>query len=114
MVTHLVMTAINARILRPGSTPETDKLLLDLIRLWHQEEARLGIEIDARVFAHVASNYDQLDRALLHLGLVQPNPYWRFQVIYGLLWARGNIVRSRSVRSADCRCFTQSHPPIPL
>lgn len=54
------MTAINARILRPGSTPETDKLLLDLIRLWHQEEARLGIEIDARVFAHVASNYDQL------------------------------------------------------
>lgn len=99
LVMHPVMTAINARVLRPGSTPETDKLLLDLIRLWHQEEARLGIEIDARVFAHVASNYDQLDRALLHLGLVQPNPYWRFQVIYGLLWARGNIVRSRTLSS---------------
>nr|WP_277933066.1 protein DpdJ [Nostoc sp. FACHB-892] len=99
LVTHPVMTAINARVLRPGSTSETDKLLLDLIRLWHQEEARLGIEIDARVFAYVASNDDQLDQALLHLGLVQPNPYWRFQVIYGLLWARGNIIRSRALSS---------------
>lgn len=99
MVTHPVMTAINARVLRPGSTPETDKLLLDLIRLWHQEEARLGIEIDARVFAYVTSNDDQLERALLHLGLVQPNPHWRFHVIYGLLWARGNIVRSRALSS---------------
>ncbi|MBD2525623.1 protein DpdJ [Nostoc sp. FACHB-133] len=99
LVTHPVMTAINARVLRPGSTSETDKLLLDLIRLWHQEEARLGIEIDARVFAYVASNDDQLDQALLHLGLMQPNPYWRFQVIYGLLWARGNIIRSRALSS---------------
>jgi DEAD/DEAH box helicase/Helicase conserved C-terminal domain len=97
LVTHPVITAINARVLRPGSTPETDKLLLDLVNLWHQEEERLGIEIDARVFSYVVSDNDQLDQALLHLGLMQPNPYWRFQVIYGLLWARGNIVRSRAL-----------------
>jgi len=42
LVTHPVMTAINARVLRPGSNQETDKLLLDLIRLWHEEEERLG------------------------------------------------------------------------
>ena len=99
LVTHPVMTAINARILRPGSNPETDKLLFDLVRLWREEEQRLGIEIDARVFAYVVSNDDQLDRALLHLGAVQPAPYWRLQVIYGLLWARGNIVRSRALSS---------------
>ena len=99
LVTHPVMTAINARILRPGSNQETDKLLLDLIRLWHEEEERLGIEIDARVFAYIVSSNDRLDRALLHLGLVQPNPYWRFQVIYGLLWPRGNILRSRALSS---------------
>jgi hypothetical protein len=97
LVTHPVMTAINARIVRPGSNTETDKLLLDLIRLWHQEEERLGIEIDARVFAYVVSHDDRLDQGLLHLGLVQPNPYWRFQVIYGLLWPRGSIVRSRAL-----------------
>jgi hypothetical protein len=68
LVTHPVMTAINTRVLRPGSNQETAKLL-DLIRLWHEEEERLGIEIDARVFAYVVSNDDQLDRALLHLGL---------------------------------------------
>lgn len=99
LVTHPVMTAINARVLRPRSNQETDKLLLDLIRLWHEEEERLGIEIDARVFAYVVSNDDQLDRALLHLGLVQPNLYWRFQAIYGLLWSRGNILRSRALSS---------------
>jgi DEAD/DEAH box helicase/Helicase conserved C-terminal domain len=97
LVTHPVMTAINTRILRPGSTPETDKLLFDLICSWHEQEERLGIEIDARVFAYVASNDDNLDKALLHLGLVQPNPYWRFQVIYGLLWARGNMIRYRAL-----------------
>jgi hypothetical protein len=55
LVTHPVMTAINARVLRPGSNQETDKLLLDLIRLWHEEEERLGIEIDARVFAGLSA-----------------------------------------------------------
>ena len=109
-MTHPVMTAINARVLRPGSNQETDKLLLDLIRLWHEEEERLGIEIDARVFAYVVSNDDQLDRALLHLGLVQPNPYWRFQAIYGLLWSRGNILRSRSVRVAESRALSSYNP----
>jgi hypothetical protein len=99
LATHPVMTAINARILRPGSNQATDKLLLDLIRSWHTEEERLGIEIDARVFAYTVSESDRLDRALLHLGLVQPNPYWRFQVIYGLLWLRGNILRSRALSS---------------
>ena len=84
-MTHWVMTAINARILRPGSNRETDKLLLDLIRLWHEEEERLGIEIDARVFGYIASTKDDLDGALAHLGLIQPSSYWRFQVIYGLL-----------------------------
>ncbi|WP_347566313.1 protein DpdJ [Scytonema sp. UIC 10036] len=106
LVTHPVITAINARVLRPGSTPQTDKLLLDLIRLWHEEENRLEIEIDARVFAYVVSHDDRLDRVLLHLGLVQPSPYWRFQVIYGLLWARGNIVRARALSSYNpFRCF---------
>ncbi len=49
------MRAINARVLRPGSNQETDKLRLDLIRLWHEEEERLGIEIDARVFAGLSA-----------------------------------------------------------
>lgn len=99
LVTHPVLTAINTRVLRPGSSIETDKLLLNLIKLWHQEEARLGIEIDARVFAYIASDSNELDKALTHLGLIQPLPYWRFQVIYGLLWARGNSVRSRALYS---------------
>jgi hypothetical protein len=37
--------------------------------------------------------------SLPRIGLVQPNPYWRFQPIYGLLWSRGNILRSRALSS---------------
>ena len=50
-VCHPVVAAISARVLRAGSSPKTDHLLLDLIRGWKAEESRLGIEIDARSFA---------------------------------------------------------------
>lgn len=98
-ITPSVMTAINARILRPGSNEETDRLLRQLITLWRQEEERLGIEIDSRVFAYHRSEDNSLDHALQNLGLSQTNSYWRFQVIYGLLWKRGNIIRSSSLFS---------------
>ncbi|MEH2180890.1 hypothetical protein [Nostoc sp.] len=46
---------------------------------------------------------------------MQLNPYWRFQVIYGLLWASGNIGRSRALSSFKDRqylaewCYQNSH-----
>ena len=99
LVTPTVITAIFARILRPGSNADTDHLLWRLIHTWREEEERLGIEIDGRVFAYIQSREDDLDQALGHLGLTHATPYWRFQVIYGLLWARGNSVRSRALSS---------------
>ena len=100
LITHSVMAALNARILKPGSSAQTDELLLDLIRMWHSEEERLGVEIDARVFAFVASAREDLDRALAYIGQVQqPDRTWRFQAIYGMLWPRGNLVRARALSS---------------
>lgn len=100
LVSHPVMAAVNARILRPGSSAQTDELLRLLIRRWRAEEERVGVEIDARVFAYVASGDDQLDQALAHLGAIYPSdPNWRFQVIYGLLWPRGNLIRSQALSS---------------
>lgn len=100
LVTHPVIAALNARVLKPGSSSQTDNLLRDLIRTWRAEEERLRVEIDARVFAYVASARDDLDRALSFIGQVTvPDRTWRFQAIYGLLWPRGNVIRARALAS---------------
>jgi hypothetical protein len=98
-VTHPVMAALNARIVRPGSNHGTDDLLGRLIMDWKDAEATLGVEVDARVFAYMASTTDDLDHALAHLGVASDDPTWRFQTIYGLLWPRGQAVRAQALAS---------------
>lgn len=95
LLTHPVLSAINSRILRAGSSPHSDALIRTMIQMWKKEEERLGVEIDARVFAYVGSASNYLDQALAHMGQAQLGDLnWRFQVIYGLLWPRGSLVRS--------------------
>jgi superfamily II DNA or RNA helicase len=96
-VTHPVMAALNARIVRPGSNQGTDNVLRDMIMGWKDAEAELGVEVDARVFAYVASTSYNLDQALAHLGVPSNDPTWRFQTIYGLLWPRGQAVRAQAL-----------------
>jgi hypothetical protein len=95
LVTPAVMTAIHARILTAGSNVETDRQLLELIHSWQEEENRLGVEIDARVFAYIASTQDRFTDALPPE--VRRDRYLSFQVIYGRLWLRGSIIRNRAI-----------------
>ncbi|RKH43189.1 DEAD/DEAH box helicase [Corallococcus sp. AB050B] len=100
LTSHSVICALNARVLRPDSGPETDELLCELLRLWAREEARLGLEIDARPFAFVASQDASLALGLARVGHgMHEEAVWRFQAIYGLLWPRGSIVRARALLS---------------
>jgi hypothetical protein len=99
---HSVVTAINARILRPGSDVSTDRLLYRLIVDWRASEANLGIEVDARVFAYVTSRETRFDDVLVHLHAeVRNDPQWRFQVIYSLLWPRGSVARKLSLSTRN-------------
>lgn len=95
LITPAVMTAIHARILSPGSSTDTDWQLRELLRRWQAEESRLGIEVDARVFAYVASKQEDLIAALPND--VRNDPYVCFQVLYGRLWLRGIIIRNRAI-----------------
>lgn len=95
LVAPPVMTAIHARVLTPGSSIETDRQLLDLIRYWRLEEERLGVEIDARVFAYVASTQSRFTDALPPE--TRRSPYVCFQVLYGRLWLRGSLIRNRAI-----------------
>jgi hypothetical protein len=100
LTTHPVMSALHARVLRPASSPASDAMLLDIVRRWREAEERLGVEIDGRVFAYVASSTRHLDAALAHVGRANlSNPVWRFGTVYGLLWPRGGAVRARALAS---------------
>ncbi len=105
VVNHPVMTALAARLLRPGSSPDTDELLGHLIRRWDEEEANLGIEIDARIFAYLAAvDADittRLEDILTRLsgGTSAQQLQRRYTVLYGLLWPRGAVLRERTLES---------------
>ncbi len=95
--THSVIAALNTRIIRPGSTAETDALLRHLLHEWRDQEQRLGIEIDLRVFSFLKSGDNSLDRALGSSdaswsgGSIRQ---WRFGTLLSMLWPRGSEVRS--------------------
>jgi hypothetical protein len=68
---------------------------------WQREEARLGIEIDARPLAYALSGSDALDQALsisvLPIGAGQDRRTWRFNALSGLLWPRGSQARNHAL-----------------
>ncbi|WP_162815566.1 protein DpdJ [Microvirga aerophila] len=98
---HAFMVALANRVLRPGSGPESDSFFLDAIRMWSQQEERLGVELDARVLAYRLARSSDIDAALGLAGIEAPtvNPdQWRFGVVYGLLWPRGAHIRQSGLR----------------
>jgi hypothetical protein len=112
---HAFMVALANRVLRPGSTRESDNFFLDAVRRWSAEEERLGVELDARVLAYRLSRRDDIDTALSFAGIDTPtvNPdQWRFGVIYGLLWPRGPQIRQAGLHLYSQ--FTDLPAPEPL
>jgi hypothetical protein len=77
--THPVMASLNLRVLRPGSSQQTDAALLAALDLWNVLEGQLGLEMDARSIAYAAS--------------VQPGATLTLEQVYSLLWPRGRAAR---------------------
>lgn len=99
---HSFLVSLANRILRPGSSSESDAFFLEAMKLWDAEEMRLGIELDARVLAYRLARSDDIDAALGLEGMDVPtvNPdQWRFGVIYGLLWPRGAHIRQSGLQA---------------
>lgn len=98
---HAFMVALANRILRPGTSTQSDSFFLSAIRLWDAEETRLGVELDARVVAFRLARRDDIDIALSFAGIDAPTIHpdqWRFSVVYGLLWPRGAQIRQAGLR----------------
>ncbi|MEU4517446.1 protein DpdJ [Amycolatopsis sp. NPDC024027] len=90
-VTRASMAALSIRLLRPGSSPQTDRTAADLISTWSALEERLGVEIDARVLAYaVGSGRLEVGSAGTRLNADQ---------VFGILWPRGAHVRNQHLEN---------------
>jgi hypothetical protein len=97
LLTHSVMTSLNARILRPGTSAQTDMLFLKLLKKWHELESQdcLGVEIDARVFTYLASKLETSDVSSV-LQSISGDGHTLLShsaLLYSLLWPRGSAIR---------------------
>lgn len=82
--THPTVAALLSRVLRPGSSPQTDLLIAELVRVRDSLELRLGLEIDNRTFAFLAS----ADPRFSALTPVEGQTA-RLDAIQSVLWRRG-------------------------
>jgi hypothetical protein len=99
-VFHSYVSALSNRLLRPDSPPGLDTLLSELLEAWSQLEARLGIEVDARVVCAVFSRNARIDAAFETAGFAPPTHQietWRFSMLLGVLWARGHALRTHAL-----------------
>ncbi|MFC2034892.1 protein DpdJ [Chloroflexota bacterium] len=107
-LTPAVMTALNSRIIRPGSSSMTDTLLQKILQYWFEEERRLGLEIDARVFCYLASSGaeygEEIRQIMQNVGGIAEGSLSSFAILYSILWPRGSIIRERALESYNLYC----------
>ena len=90
--TRELIVALNAKFLRPNSSPDTDRLIATLVRFWHQEEERIGCAIDLRVMAVAALRLpeikEQVKEVLERIGGPQArtDEIQIFNLLQSLLW----------------------------
>ena len=100
---HGFIVSIGNRVLRPGAGPGTDRYLAQAIRSWNAEEIRLGVEIDLRVICFWLSKIEGIDLIIEEVDIPegQDRQAWRMNAIYGLLWARGRMIRTAALQTRN-------------
>jgi len=100
--TPTLLISLGVRVLRPGTNADIDRFLARAMQEWEDAEERLGIDIDARVFALVKSSDPTLEQALpvdQRVAVDSATTSWRYGVLYGMFWSRGAQIRSESLRA---------------
>lgn len=103
-LSHALSVSLNNRLLRAGSGPQLDQLLLDLQAHWDATQHRFGIAIGLREYAYIASRDATLSNAVRSfLAATLPaaaiSHVTVLSAITSLLWPRANEVRQRVLQS---------------
>jgi len=88
--TRSFVVAVIARIVRPGSSSQTDRIAYVLNALWRRKCERLGVEIDPAVFAYVCAAYGPVARRFARVlralsGGAEPAPGQVYRLIQQFL-----------------------------
>lgn len=101
-VDQTVISALATRLLRPGSDERIEGLIDHLLDRWDGLEAELGIEVDLRVFAYLASSEPDVRERLGEISAsTGQTDDWAVGQLVGLLWPRGGKLRSSSLQSRN-------------
>ena len=103
-LSHALVVALNSRLLRSGSGPELDALLLDLVGAWDALESRGGVAVGLREYAYaVGRDAGLVSRVRRYLRTVMPvsatDRIGIMAAVTSLLWARGPEIRRTSLQS---------------
>ncbi|GAA4243217.1 protein DpdJ [Dactylosporangium darangshiense] len=84
------VATLSTRLLRQGTDARTDRLTLDLMHAWDSVQDRLGIEVDAAIFAYLigTGGITVTDIDARRFGADQ---------VYSLLWPRGAEARAQQL-----------------
>lgn len=103
-LSHALSVAVNARLLRSGSGPNLDALLIRLLAAWDTVEDRFGLAVGLREFAFLCSRDPDLSSDIrtflggnLPAGAAAQTTI--MSAVTNLLWAREAEVRSRALQS---------------
>jgi hypothetical protein len=103
-LSHALSVSLNNRLLRSGSGPQLDRLLLDLQEHWDSLEERFGLSIGLREFAYICSRDPSLAAAVrAFLSATLPaaaiGQVTVVAAVTNLLWPRSDEVRQRALQS---------------
>ena len=115
-LSHALSVSLNNRLLRAGSGPQLDRLLLDLQTHWDAIQNRFGVAIGLREYAYIASRDATLSNAVrVFLAATLPAAAFAhvtvLSAITSLLWPRSNEVRQRVLQSYNPFRQTRSTDP---
>ena len=103
-LSHALSVSLNNRLLRSGSGPQLDKLLLDLQIHWDSLEQRFGLAVGLREFAYICSKDVNLSASVRKfLSMTLPAAAIGYVTVLAamtsLLWPRADEVRQRALQS---------------
>jgi hypothetical protein len=103
-VPRALAVSLDARVFRPGTGPDFERALLNIVKWWDKLESKLGVTIGLREMCYAASS-DVAIRAAVRALLRDAAPSVPdtsvdlVQVLTSLLWPRGIEIRQRALQS---------------
>ena len=103
-LSHALSVSLNNRLLRAGSGPDLDRLLLGLQTHWSALEQRFALAVGVREFAYIASRDPAIASAVRRfltatLPAAAVGHVTVLSAITSLLWPRAHEIRQRTLQS---------------